>query len=91
MSQEHLRNPEFGSMLLALCAFALTQPVQEDEQSSFREIESQASMLLKEAIKLHNKPSLGENLSINTVLTSFFLFGCQFGRGQHNAAWIGFA
>ncbi|KAH6675975.1 hypothetical protein B0J14DRAFT_376056 [Halenospora varia] len=88
MSHEHRRNPEFGSMLLSLCAFALTQPVLENEQLSYRERESQASMFLDEATKLHDTPSLGESPSVNTVLTSFFMFGCQFGRGQHGSAWL---
>ena len=34
LTQEHRRNPNFGALLVALCAFALTQPVQIDERPS---------------------------------------------------------
>lgn len=87
LTQEHRRNPNFGALLLALCAFALTQPVQIDERSSYSTRILQAKSYLHEAVKMRSCSDFGENPTLEAILTSFFLFACLFGSKQHNAAW----
>lgn len=87
LTQEHRRNPNFGALLLALCAFALTQPVQIDERSSYPTRTLQAKSYLNEAVKMRSCSDFGENPTLEAILTSFFLFACLFGSNQHNAAW----
>lgn len=87
LTQEHRRNPNFGALLLALCAFALTQPVQIDERPSNSTRILQAKSYLNEAVKMRSCSDFGENPTLEAILTSFFLFACLFGSNQHNAAW----
>lgn len=82
----HHRDSQFGAMLLALCAFAMTQPVQIHEINSTSSRSVQAQMLLKESIKMRMTVDFGENPSVYMILTSFFIFACLFGNGQHKAA-----
>ncbi|KAI4853748.1 hypothetical protein E4T44_00642 [Aureobasidium sp. EXF-8845] len=82
----HHQDPHFGAMLLALCAFAMTQPVQIDEIASTPSRSAQARMLLEESIKMRMTVDFGENPSVYMILTSFFIFACLFGNDQHKAA-----
>lgn len=82
----HHHDPQFGAMLLALCAFAMTQPVQIHEVASTPSRSVQARMLLGESIKMRMTVDFGENPSVYMILTSFFIFACLFGNGQHKAA-----
>ncbi|CAD0090131.1 unnamed protein product, partial [Aureobasidium vineae] len=82
----HHHDPQFGAMLLALCAFAMTQPVQIHEVASTPSRSVQARMLLEESIKMRMTVDFGENPSVYMILTSFFIFACLFGNGQHKAA-----
>lgn len=77
---------QFGAMLLSLCAFAMTQPVQIHERASAPSRTAQARMLMEECVKMRVAADFGENPCIEMVLTSFFLFGCLFGSSQHKAA-----
>lgn len=86
--QEHRRNALFGSMILSLCAFAITQPILINERSTSSTRASQAKKLMDEATKLRSSSDFGENPDLEAILTSFFLFGCLFGSNQHNAAWL---
>jgi hypothetical protein len=86
--QEHRHNPMFGSMLLSLCAFAITQPIFINERSTSSTRASQAKALMDEATKMRSSADFGENPDLEAVLTSFFFFGCLFGSNQHNAAWL---
>ncbi|KAJ5139076.1 uncharacterized protein N7515_003924 [Penicillium bovifimosum] len=88
LTQEHRRNPQFGAMLLSLCAFSLTQPIEIDERPTTSSRASQARAMMQEATKMRSCSDFGENPTIEAVLTSFFLFGCLFGTNQHNAAWL---
>lgn len=88
LRQEHRQNPLFGSMLLSLCAFAITQPIFISERSSSSSRERQAKRLMTEAIRMRSSSNFGEYPTLEAVLTSFFLFGCLFGSNQHNAAWL---
>ncbi|KAI5203430.1 hypothetical protein E4T39_04283 [Aureobasidium subglaciale] len=82
----HHHDPQFGAMLLGLCAFAMTQPVQIHEVASTPSRSVQARMLLEESIKMRMTVDFGENPSVYMILTSFFIFACLFGSGQHKAA-----
>jgi hypothetical protein len=77
---------QFGAMLLALCAFAMTQPVQIHELASAPSRTAQARMLMEECVKMRVAADFGENPSIEMVLASFYLFACLFGTNQHKAA-----
>lgn len=88
LSQEHRQNPQFGAMLLSLCAFSLTQPIEIDERPTSSSRANQARSMMHEATKMRSCSDFGENPTIEAVLTSFFLFGCLFGSNQHNAAWL---
>lgn len=83
----HHHNPQFGAMLLALCAFAMTQPVQIHEVASTPSRSVQAKMLLQESIKMRMSLDFGENPSVHMILASFFIFACLFGNGMHKAAY----
>jgi hypothetical protein len=88
LTQEHRRNPQFGAMLLSLCAFSLTQPIEINERPTTSSRAIQARAMMHEATKMRSCSDFGENPTIEAVLTSFFLFGCLFGSNQHNAAWL---
>ncbi|GMF76047.1 unnamed protein product [Aspergillus oryzae] len=88
LSHEHRKNPQFGSMLLSLCAFSLTQPIEIDERPTSQSRAGQARLMMTEATRMRSCSDFGENPTIEAVLTSFFLFGCLFGSNQHNAAWL---
>ncbi|EHK48440.1 hypothetical protein TRIATDRAFT_191111, partial [Trichoderma atroviride IMI 206040] len=86
--QEHRHNPLFGSMILALCAFAITQPIFISERPTSSSRERQAKLLMNEAMKMRSFFDFGERPTLEAVMTSFFLFGSLFGTNQHNAAWL---
>lgn len=46
------------------------------------------SVLMEEAMRVRKGYDYVENPTINTVITSFFLFGCSFGLNKHNTAWF---
>ncbi|KAJ5570323.1 uncharacterized protein N7459_009753 [Penicillium hispanicum] len=88
MSQEHRKNTQFGAMVLSLCAFSLTQPIEINERPTTSSRATQARSMMHEATKMRSCSDFGEHPTIEAVLTSFFLFGCLFGSNQHNAAWL---
>lgn len=88
LSQEHRSNPQFGAMLLSLCAFSLTQPIEISERPTTSSRASQARSMMDAATKMRSCSDFGEHPTIEAVLTSFFHFGCLFGSNQHNAAWL---
>ncbi|KAL4984316.1 hypothetical protein BDW68DRAFT_180750 [Aspergillus falconensis] len=86
IQQEHRHNPQFGAMILSLCAFSLTQPIDISERPTSSSRSDQAKLLVHEATRMRTSSDFGEHPSIEAVLTSFFLFGYLFGSNQHNAA-----
>lgn len=86
--KRHRKDRQYGAMVLSLCAFALIQPVHMQDRESIPSSNNYARMLLDEAFRLHSRPDLGENPVLETILTSFFMFGCLFGQQKHNAAWL---
>lgn len=85
-NHEYRHNHTFAAMLLSLCAFALTQPIEIAERQTTSTRATQARLMMTEAVKLRNSSDFGEHPTIEAILTSFFLFGCLFGTNQHNAA-----
>jgi len=86
--RRHRKDRQFGAMVLALCAFSLIQPVHTQERHLMPMSSEYARILLDEAFRLHSRSDLGESPVLETVLTSFFMFGCLFGLQKHNAAWL---
>lgn len=84
--RKHQHDHQFGAMLLAMCAFAMTQPVQIHEVASTPSRSVQARMLLEESIKMRMTIDFGESPSVHMILASFFIFACLFGNGLHKAA-----
>jgi hypothetical protein len=84
--RENRHNHQFGAMILSLCAFSLTQPIDIEERPSSSSRVDHARMMMTEATKLRSSSDFGENPTVEAVLTSFFLFGFLFGSNQHNAA-----
>lgn len=84
--RKHHTDPQYGSMLLALSAFAMSQPIQIHERADIPSRSAQARMLMEECVKLRIASDFGEEPSIEMILTSFFLFACLFGTTSHKAA-----
>ena len=84
--RKHRMDPQYGAMLLSLCAFAMTQPVQIHERASMPSRSVQARMLMQECVKMRVAADFGEDPTMEMILTSFFLFACLFGSNQHKAA-----
>lgn len=85
---EHRTNPQFGAMVLSMCAFALVQPVESDDPGLIEHRMDQANSLMTEAVSMRNTYDFGEHPTLEASLASFFLFACLFGKQQHNAAWF---
>ncbi|KAB8229520.1 fungal specific transcription factor domain-containing protein [Aspergillus alliaceus] len=85
--QEHRQNPQFGSMLLSLTAFSLTQPVGIYERTTLQSRATQARLMIHEAITMRSLSNTWVNPTIEAVLTSFFLFCSLFGINEHESAW----
>lgn len=84
----HRQDTHFASMILSLCAFALTQPLLVEERSLKSTRNAQAKLMMKEAVKMQDCADFGENPTLEATLCSFFLFATLFGANQHNAAWL---
>lgn len=82
-------------LIAAFCAFMLIQPgivlktaqaVQEPTSSTTNP--KMGNVLMEESVRLRKGYDYVEDPSINTIVTSFFLFGCCFGLNKHNSAWF---
>ncbi|KAF4333987.1 transcription activator amyR [Fusarium beomiforme] len=85
-SQRHLHDRSFGSLVQAICALVLLQPVQSHEKNSWPNREARADAHLELAVHLHSQSDLGQNPTLETIMTSVFLFACQFCKGNYDAA-----
>lgn len=74
--RKHRVDPQYGAMLLGLCAFAMEQPVQIHERAMKASRSQQARMLLHECAKMRVSANFGEEPTIEMILTSFFMFAC---------------
>ena len=85
---EHVASADFAALVLAVAAFALVQPVQStDPNCSIESRARQAVDLLDEALRLRPTVLLGDELSLETCIVSFFAFGILFGLQQSNAGY----
>lgn len=76
----------FDALLHAIGALALFQPMLGSDQALIPDRVRRGNALLEKAVHLHSHPDLGQNPVLENVLSSVFLFACQFCRGNHNAA-----
>ena len=86
LMRKHHQDSQYGAMLLSLCAFAMSQPIQIHERASTPSRAVQANMLMEECVKMRVAADFGEEPCIEMVLTSFFLFACLFQNAKHKAA-----
>ncbi|SNX82121.1 related to transcription activator amyR [Melanopsichium pennsylvanicum] len=85
---EHRTDPQLGAMLIALSAFALTQPVDSADPVDGPSRKRRVRRLLEESVKMRNSAMLGSHPSLEAIMASFFIFGTLFGLGEENAAWF---
>ena len=85
-TRRHERDHAFNALIYAISALALLQPLLTMGQSLLPNRAKLAERLLDHASKQHSHVDLGEAPVLEDVLTSVFLFGCQFCRNNHNAA-----
>ncbi|PWY98865.1 hypothetical protein BCV70DRAFT_164252 [Testicularia cyperi] len=85
---EHRTDPQLGAMLIALSAFALTQPVEASDPVDSSARKRRVRRLLEESVKMRSSALFGSNPSLEGIMTSFFIFGTLFGLGEENAAWF---
>ena len=81
-------------LITALCAFILIQPgipakVSHvlDQPAEFITNPRMGQALMDETIRVRKSLDFIENPTVDSVITSFFLFGCGFGLNRHNTAW----
>lgn len=82
-------------LMTAFCAFMLIQPgvvLKTDqvveEQASSIDNPKLGNLLMEDSARLRKGYDYIENPTVNTAITSFFLFGCCFGLNKHNTAWF---
>ncbi len=86
LMRKHRTDSQYGAMLLVLCAFAMSQPIQIHEHASSFSRQVQASILMDECVKMRITADFGEHPTIEMVLTSLFLFSCLFNGNKQRAA-----
>ncbi|KAL5376274.1 hypothetical protein DPSP01_010624 [Paraphaeosphaeria sporulosa] len=86
-SKRYLYDRSFNALIHSISALAIFQTTQKlpGHARPLSQIEK-AESLLAEAVRLHSYSDFGENPVLEHVLTSVFLFGCQFCKGNHYAA-----
>lgn len=83
--QETDRN--FASMVLSLCALALVQPVFKAESPSMLARTKLARQFLGRALQARGY-DWGEDMTIEAVIASFFMFATLYGLDHPKAAWL---
>jgi hypothetical protein len=84
----HRSDRDFGALVLAICALTMLQAKQAQDDRHFSQRSVKAERMLDEACRVHGSPGLGQSPPLEAVLTSIFLFACQFCRGQDDAAYF---
>jgi hypothetical protein len=85
--QRNLRDRSFNALVHAISALVIFQMLQNSSGRRRKSFQiEQAEALLAEAVRLHSHADFGEAPVLENVLTSIFLFGCQFCKGNHHAA-----
>lgn len=85
---EHRTDAQLGSMLIALSAFALCQPVDSADPVDSSSRKRRVRRLLEESVRMRSSALLGSHPSLEAIMASFFIFGTLFGLGEENAAWF---
>ncbi|USP77948.1 hypothetical protein yc1106_05222 [Curvularia clavata] len=86
-AQRPLHDQSFNALIHAISALTVFQMVQKSSgHPNITDEIDKAEMFLAEAVRLHSHADFGENPVLEHVLTSVFLFGCQFSKGNHHAA-----
>ena len=82
-------------LITSLCAFMLIQPgiVLKTSHALGEQADSvtnpkMGTVLMEECTRVRKSYDYVENPTVNTVITSFFLFGCCFGLNRHNTGWL---
>ena len=89
------RSVEAYCLMCSLSAFMLIQPgvdlktnnTVEGPTKTVRNNEL-GRLLLDETLRIRKSHEYIENPTINTIITSFFIFGCCFGLNKHNTGWL---
>ncbi len=81
-------NIPFKALVYAICAMTLLQAKPSELRLLNIEESAHADFFLEQAIVLHNASEFEDNITLDNVLTCIFFFGCQFCKGQFNAAWL---
>lgn len=89
------RSVEAYCLICSLSAFMLIQPGVELRSvstvaGSTKSIKDTGlgTALLDEALRIRKSYEYVEDPTINTIITSFFIFGCCFGLNKHNTGWL---
>jgi len=81
-------------LLTSLCAFMMIQPGMPipgdplglDSMPGANLVSG--TLLMEETLRVRKSYDYLENSTLNSLVTSFFLFGCYFGLDLHNKAWF---
>lgn len=85
-AQRPLYDQSFNALVHAISALTVFQMMQKSHKETRSSVHiEKAEWLLAEAVRLHSHADFGENPVLEHVLTSVFLFGCQFSKGNHHA------
>lgn len=87
MLGRHREDADFSSMILSICALAITQPVLREEYQFMPARRELATKMLQAALSLR-RFDFGENVTVEGAIASFFIFATFFGMGMHKAAWL---
>ncbi|KAK9236534.1 hypothetical protein V1525DRAFT_406607 [Lipomyces kononenkoae] len=93
-TREYMQNPDFGALVHSICAFVLLMPVFKHDivlrdTQTFRERTELAHALVDYAIVMRNMNTYyTEKPSVDSVLTSFFIFKCFDYLRLRHAAWF---
>lgn len=82
----HTHDRAFHALVHAIGALVLFQPMQGPDKDLLPDRTRRGNALLETAVQLHARTNLGQRPVLEDVLTSVFLFACQFCLGNHNAA-----
>jgi len=86
-AERHHYDSQFAALILAICTLTVLQPRQAQDSALLPD-DVKSDDLLQNAIKLHMGPQFGQTPTLESILTSTFLFACHFCLGQDNAAWV---
>ncbi|KAF9877876.1 hypothetical protein CkaCkLH20_04452 [Colletotrichum karsti] len=86
----HEYDRQFNALLHSICAYTLFQAIHAQDKPLLPDRLQLAESVLSYVAELHSGPDFGQDPSVEDVMTSFFLFGCQFCRNNHKAAQFRF-